>query len=284
MSRYQLALPPNIVRKALGEIQSRFPSVALSPPQTHDEMSYFFKHEFGDPEKTADLTVTAYPSALARAKEHSSAFQTLPADLPPMRCELSRAGLLECAPYYKVIGVVTLMIIHHRSVEPPPRKWADLCRPDLVDSVVIPPESTPAPAIYGCYMDKFCGVDGAVAASRVNAKLLPQDINKSVDAGDYKAGMVFPAFARTFRTGMAKAVWPEEGAVAIPLIAFVKKRASEAAVETLRYLCSEPFQRLLAVDGLFCPMLASVPLFDEMMANKSRIAWLGWEDYIQLGK
>ncbi len=52
----------------------------------------------------------------------------------------------------------------------------------------------------------------------------------------YKAGMVFPALARTFRLGMARAVWLREGAVVIPLLAFLKHGAGKEAVRALHAL------------------------------------------------
>jgi ABC-type Fe3+ transport system substrate-binding protein len=282
MTTLHLSLPPNIARQAIDDIRARFADATVLAPQTHDEMSDFYNHRFGEGDTTADLTVTAYPGALARAFAHRNQLAALPADLPPMRPALARAGLLESHPFFKVIGVVTLMMIHHRSMDPPPEKWADLCRREWAGAVVIPPPSTPAPALYAYWMTRLCGDDGRHAAARADALLFPQDINKAVDEGRYKAGVVFPAFARTFRTGMARAVWPAEGAVAVPLLAFVKKGAGPDAVAVLRHLLADPFQQLLATNGLFAPVLASVPFFDEMTANAGRLLWMGWQDYLAL--
>ncbi|MCJ8499756.1 ABC transporter substrate-binding protein [Desulfatitalea alkaliphila] len=283
MTLLHLSLPPNIARQAGDDIRARFADVIVREPQTHEEMSDFYNARFGEAQATADLTVTAYPGALTRALTHRNQLAALPADLPPMRPELAKAGLLESHPFFKVIGVVPLLLIHHRDVDPPPVGWADLCRADLAGAVVIPPHSTPAPALCKYWMTRLCGEEGRRAAGQVDPQLFPQDINKAVDEGRYKAGMVFPAFARTFRNGMARAVWPEEGALAVPLIAFVKRGAGPDAVAVLRHLLALPFQEMLAVQGLFAPVLGSAPLFDEMKANGGRLLWMGWEDYASLG-
>ncbi len=143
-----------------------------------------------------------------------------------------------------MVAAVTLMIIYHKRVDPPPQGWTDLCREDLAGEVVIPPYNTPAPALYVHCMGSLFGEKGKTAAARAHAKLFPQDINQYVDAGVYKAGMVFPALARTFRLGMARAVWLREGAVVIPLLAFLKHGAGKEAVRALHALFSEKFKPL----------------------------------------
>lgn len=279
-----LAVPPNIARQVLSEIQAAFPCASLHPPQNHDEMADFFCNIFGDEEKTADLTLTAYPSALARAARYEQVFAPMPPDLPAMRRELLDLGLREPGPRVRVVAAVTMMIIHHQSVDPAPKGWADLCREDLAGQVVIPPHNTPAPALYAHYLEKLCGEKGKKAAARAQARLLPQDINKTVDEGVYKAGMVFPAFARTFRLGMARAVWPEEGAVVIPLLAFLKRGAGEEAVSALRAFFSPKIQSIVADNGLFCPVIEGIPVFSEMLDNGSRLLWSGWDHYMALGE
>lgn len=282
--RLHLAIPPNIARHVISEIQSAFPDASIHPPQTHDEMDAFFKYQFGHPDHTADLTLTAYPSALSRAIETKDIFAPMPEGLPEMREELLRVGLREPLPFFKVAAVVTMLIIHHESVVPPVEGWADLCRDDLAAGVVIPPHNTPAPMLYAYYMEKLCGEEGRRASALAQAKLFPQDINKTVDEGTYKAGMVFPAFARTFRLGNARAVWPKEGAIAIPLLAFLRKDAPDEAVDVLKIVFSSKIQTIIAENGLFCPVREGIALFSEMAAHDSRLIWSGWEDYIKLAQ
>ncbi len=281
MTDIQLAIPPNIVRKTTGDLKAMFPGIVVRPHQTHPEMEAFFADEFGKEDKTAHLTLTAYPSALARLAESGgdSVFAETPAGLPPMRPELARAGLREENLFYRVVAAITLVIVSNKRTRPFPEGWADLCHEDIRDRVVIPPEETPAPALYAYYMEKFMGPRGAEAASRVRKKMLPQDINNAVDTGQYMAGMVFPAFARTFRHGNAAMVWPKEGALTLPLLAFLKKDAPEQAREILKYILGKEYQSFLAGNGLFCSVRDDVDFFEEMIENQCRINWMGWPDY-----
>jgi hypothetical protein len=279
-----LAIPPNIIRKSMADITRDFPEVVIRSPQTHPEMDVFFQTAFGKEEATADLTVTAYPDALksARAQGEDTIFRSLPTDLIPMRSILVNIGYKEPDPFFKVIAVVTMLIIYHQAVTPAVSGWCDLCREDLIGAMVIPPDNTPAPAVYACYMERICGKRGKEAAEKVNARLLPQDINTAVDSGEYKAGMVFPAFARTFRKGHAIKVWPREGAITLPLLAFIKKKAPKEAEDILRYLLGEAYQTFISKSGLFLPVRPKIPLFEEMIHGNDRLHWLGWDNYCSL--
>lgn len=281
MTDIHLAIPPNIVRKTTSDLQKKFPGISIRPPRTHTEMDDFFANDFGIKEKTADLTLSAYPSSLAliNSTDKKSIFALMPKTLPPMRPTLAKAGLSEDNPFFRVVAVVTLVMISHKDTHPFPKAWADLCHENLFDQVVIPPEETPAPALYAYYMEKFCGEQGKKAAARVDKKLLPQDINNAVDDGEYKAGMVFPAFARTFRHGNAAMVWPKEGALTLPLLAFLKKDAPEEAGKILDYIFDTQYQTFLAKSGLFCSVRKDVEFFEEMILNNCRLNWMGWRDY-----
>ena len=281
MTDIHLAIPPNIVRKTTDDLKKKFPGVSIRPHQTHLEMDDFFVKEFGKEEKTADLTLSAYPASLVGLREagEKSIFAAMPETLPPMRSALAKVGLSEDNSFFKVVAVVTLVIIAHKDTQPFPESWADLCHENINSKVVIPPEETPAPALYAYYMEKFCGEQGKKAALKVHKKMLPQDINTSVDAGQYKAGMVFPAFARTFRQGNAAMVWPKEGALTLPLLAFLKKDAPGQAIEILDYIFDTQYQSFLAQSGLFCSVREDVEFFEEMILNNCRLNWMGWLDY-----
>lgn len=279
-----LAIPPNIVRKTTDDLKQKFPGIRVRPHQTHPEMDAFFSRDFGDPQKTADLTLTAYPSALAHRRDEpdGGAFQALPNDLPGLSPRLSDTGFTESSPFYKVVAVVTLVIIANKDISPFPRSWKDLCSERLKDRVVIPPEDTPAPALYAYYMEKLYGETGRRAARAAHKKLLPQEINHAVDQGDYAAGMVFPAFARTFRSQGAAMVWPEEGALTLPLLAFLKKDAPDLAKDVLAHVMGHEYQAFLSSSGLFCSVREDVPEFWELKEGENTLNWMGWPDYCAL--
>ena len=282
MTRIHLAVPPNIARTLIQDLSRLFPEAEIIPPMTHDEMDHFFTHEFGHEEASAHLTLTAYPQALQRAlsPEHTHLFAPMPQSLPPMREELIQIGLKESHPLFRCVCVVPMMILISNQLESSVSGWADLVATTQGDKVVIPPHNTPAPNLFRLYMAELCGETGVQFADSVHATLLPQDINKSIDEGTYLAGMAFPAFARTSRGGNTQAIWPKEGAVAIPLMALIRKDAPKEAQNILNALFSHDIQNRLAREGLFVSVRDDVPLIDEMIENQNTLAWCGWNRHI----
>lgn len=282
MSDVFMVLPPNVVRRTDSEVNRLFPAVQLRPHHTHGEMDRYFSLEFGRPEFTADLTVSAYPQALAAAAA-SDIFAPRPGDLPPLRPELARAGLGDAPPEVIIIGVVAVIFIHHLGLTSPPRAWGDLTKDEYLGKVVTPPHDTPMPALFRHYLEAHYGQRGAAAADALHAELYPLDINKAVDEGRYAVGMAIPAFGRTFRNASARMVWPAEGAVAVPVMAFLRRDASPDARRVLDYLLSDPYQDYLSTTGLICPAVASAPPFDELKENQWRLLYSGWEAYARVG-
>ena len=197
-----------------------------------------------------------------------------------MRQELIQAGLKEESDIYKVVCVVPMMILTGKEMAEKITGWKDLAEEPFPGRMVIPPANTPAPDLFRLYMESLCGEKGRMAADTVQASLLPQDINKSIDEGNHLAGMVFPAFGRTSRNGTTQAIWPEEGAVAIPLVALLRADAPPKATQILDVIFSNLIQTRLAEEGLFLAIRDDVPLIDEMVENHNHLAWCGWENHI----
>ncbi|PIE69597.1 MAG: hypothetical protein CSA21_01410 [Deltaproteobacteria bacterium] len=280
-----LAIPPNIARKTIDDLKKDFPGIHIRPHQTHVEMDAFFEKDFGKPEHTADLTLTAYPSALTRLvamDDPGQVFASMPETLPALRPDLADLGVTEANPYYRVVCLVCLVAIAHKDTNPFPQAWGDLCHENIRDAMAIPPEETPAPALYTYFQTRLNGDAGREAARRTNKTLLPLDINQGVDAGDFKAGMLLSAFARTFRHNNARMVWPREGAFALPLLAFLKKDAPREALDILTIIFGRSFQEFLAKDGGFVPVRADVDVFGEVAENHCHIQWMGWQDYTSM--
>ena len=280
MSSAFVVLPPNVVRKTLSELSAMLPGLHLVPHNTHGELDQYFAREFGDPEVTHDLTVTAYPAALAPevGLDSSGVFEPLPSHLPPMRPELQSLGMAEPNRYMRVVAVVPLIFIHHKSLTPPPQSWQDLCHPSLRGKVVCPPNDTPMPALSRAFLGQLYGGQGREAAQDFKAEMYPLDINKAVDQGQYLAGLAIPAFGRNFRDKGGAMVWPKEGGVAIPIVAMLKKGAGADALEALDHLFSPQFQEFLSLSGVLYPVLAGTPLPPEM-EPPARLLWLGWEQW-----
>lgn len=285
MSSAFVVLPPNVVRKATSDLEKTLPGLNLVPHNTHGELDRYFADDFGTPYLTHDLTVTAYPAAVAPAKNiaGSGLFRPMPDHLPPMRPMLTDQGMAEPNAFIKVIAFVPLVYIHHKSLQPPLESWEDLCSPVLHGKVVCPPLDTPMPALSRAFLTELYGEKGLAAATAFRPEMYPLDINKAVDDGQYLAGLVIPSFGRTFRNNGGVMVWPSEGAVAIPLMAMLKKDAGDEALQALDYLLSEEFQDFLGNSGVLIPVREGASLPPEAQPPR-KIIWPGWEKLTNLGE
>ena len=250
------------------------------------EFAAYFSEKIAAKAHIPDLIVTPYPQALLYAfpPEACELFAPVPEDLPPMRPDLAQHGLAEPSPYLRVVTVFPLVLACHTASTPTPRSWRDLCDDRLRGSIVLPPDDTPVPAIYRHYMRHVYGDAAAPALEVASPGLNPQDINRAVDEGRYAVGVFIPAFGRSFRGGGACMVWPEDGALAIPLFAMLRRDASEDAVRLLRFLLSLEYQEFLSLSGLHIAVHPDAEYFEEMAAADGRLLWAGWDHQREIGR
>jgi len=279
-----LAIAPNIVRKTVQDLSRLDLSLELVPPQTHGEM-LAFSDNFGQDDVPA-LTLCAYPQYLYNLLklQLTGALAPMPESLPAMRRELTSIGLAEPSRYFRVIGIVPFIIAAAKNVEPPILDWEDFCRPDVCESVAVPPDDTPLPALFDAMMSAMYGDKATEVMRHKNTAYTPLDINKRIDAGEFKAGVSIPAFSRNYRNENGHLVWPASGAWPVPLIASMRHDAHEDAQTFLHYLLSNDYQRYLAESGGIVPVVEGVPWFEEMNDNDARLNWPGWDALVSLGK
>ena len=286
MSKAFIIVPPNVFRKTMADLASRFPGVETTPPQTHAEFAAYFAEQVAAKRDVPDLIVTPYPQALRYVDppRGPELFEPMPTDLPPMRGDLADKGLAEPNPLIRVVTVFPLVLACSHAVDSPPSGWRDLCDERFRGSIVLPPDDTPVPAIYRFYMRRLFGEAAEPALDTVSPGLSPQDINREVDQGRHKVGVLIPAFGRTFREGGASMVWPCEGALAIPSFAMLRRGAAPDAVEALRYLLSREYQEYLSMSGLHIPVHPDARCFEEMQEADGSLLWAGWECQKAIGE
>ena len=279
-----LAIAPNILRKTVQDL-SRFDlPLELIPPQTHQEMQDF-SMQFGLNGDIPGVTLCAYPEFLynlLKYQEHGK-LAPLPRSLPPMRKELTTLGMAEPSPYFRVIAFVPFVIATAKGITPPIEDWEDLCRPDICNSIAVPPNDTPLPTLFDTMMTANYGDKAAGPIEGKNTSYTPLDINKHIDAGDFLAGVSIPAFSKTYRDGNGCMVWPKSGAWPVPLVATVRADAPDEAMVLLNYLLSNHYQSYLAETGSLIPVVEGIPWFTEMADNGGRLQWPGWDALVSLG-
>ena len=286
MNDILLNLTPNVMRKTISDIGFRFPGIRILPIKTHEEMGNYFDSLFGRPETRLedlpDIIITAYPQVIGNKDwiEKSGFFQPIPEDLPPLRSDLRENGFSEPTVYFRMIAIVPLILIYNKNDEEPPLGWEDLLDEGFFGRVVCAPEDTPVPRFYRFYLRYLFGERAEGIIAHMDYKLYPLDINMKVDGGVYRAGLLIPAFARSSRGGNVVACWPKEGAIAVPLVALLRKGACPEAIGILRYLLSTEYQRFISQMGGLIPVRENVPLSEEI---EGKLLWAGWDAYRQLG-
>ena len=276
-TRIYLVLPPNIMRRAREGITARFPEADLDAPDIHAEM-FDFANNFGNGPIPA-LTVSAYPQIVLRAGQLADEGRlAMPdASLPPLREELAALGMTPPVDRLRIVAVVPGVLAASCSLTHTLEDWPDLCDPDFPGPVGCPPKDTPLPYLAKAVFTRIAGEKAAKLLDSLDTKSNPIDINKRIASGELTAALVIPAFARTFRGGTGRMIWPKSGALAIPLMACLSADAAPVAHEILAYLLSGEFQSVAVADGVIAPVIPGVSGFEELEENRWNLFWPGWD-------
>ena len=276
-TRIYLVLPPNIMRRAREAITARFSEATLDAPDIHAEM-FSFASTFGQGDIPA-LTVSAYPQIVLRAEQLAGTgrFASPNASLPPLREELVALGMTPPVDALRLVAVVPGVLAAANSLAYPLEDWADLLSPSFPLPVGCPPRDTPLPFLVEAAFTAMAGERAKGLLANLDTRSNPIDINKRIASGDLSSSFIIPAFARTFRGGTGRMVWPKSGALAIPLVACIAADAAPVAHEILAYLLSDEFQQALAEGGVVAPVISKVAGFEELEENDWNLLWPGWD-------
>jgi ABC-type Fe3+ transport system substrate-binding protein len=282
--KLSLTFPPNVLRQVREAIMTRWPELDLGIPDVHQEM-FMAASDFGQGELPA-LTVSAYPQIALNAMKLSAEnrLAALAEDLPPLRKEFSALGLTPPVKELRLVGVVPGMLAAGAAFSGKLEDWGDMCAPDFPGPIGCPPEDTPMPYLVEKIFRGRVGDAVEQLLNKLDTSSNPIDINKRLGLGELTAALIIPAFARTFRDGPARMVWPTGGALAVPLMACLAAEAPPAAHEVLAYFLSDDFQRNVASNGVFAPVRPDIPGFEELEANRWNFFWPGWELFLDAAR
>ena len=268
-----LALPPNLARHFREDLARRFPDVDTGTPDIHQEM-YDFALRCG-PTPPSGLVVSAYPQLTRNVLDDSRPFAPHRADLPPLRPELVRLGLTPPAPQLVLVAVVPCILGVSDERAGWLDDWSGLLRPEYPGPLATPPRDTPLPYVAELLLDSLGGADRP--GPPLDTLSTPLDINRRVATGELAAGLLIPAFARSFRGEGARMVWPRSGALAVPLVACIGSDAPPVAHELLAHLLSRGAQEHLSLNGGVVPVREDTPGFPELEESGWRLLWPGWD-------
>lgn len=282
--RVYLVMPPNIMRRVREMIVARFPDTELDAPDIHAEM-FAFATNFGKGQVPA-LTVSSYPQILLHTKTLAKEGRLVPpsASLPPLREELVKIGLSQPDSVSRIVTLVPAVLAASASLAHKLEDWPDLCADDFPGPIGCPPADTPLPYLAETVLRSMVGDRVKNFLKKRDLSSNPIDINKRIAVGELTASMLIPAFARTFRSGTGRMVWPKSGALAIPITASIAADADPVAHEILAFLLSNEFQGGVIADGAICPVIPDVPGFEELEENHWNLFWPGWESLLTVAE
>jgi len=165
---------------------------------------------------------------------------------------------------------------------PVPRRWSDLLDERYADQIVADgareQRFAPIPLLY---FYKNHGETGLVRfVKNIREDWHPAEMVKLAGAAEGKGAGIYIvpwSFARARRWPRhVQLVWPEEGAIASPLYAWVKKTALGPVQDIARALVSAELGRQFVQAGF--PVLS--PDVDNLLPEGAHFCWLGW-DYVR---
>ncbi|MCM0756499.1 ABC transporter substrate-binding protein [Desulfovibrio aminophilus] len=265
-----LALPPNVARSVRSRIAERFPDARVGAPDIHQEMYEFAAKCGASP--FAGFAVSAYPQLVRNVLRDRPSFAVPEVDAPELRPELRALGLTPPAPELRIVAVAPCVLAVNERWAATVSDWGHLVGRDFSDSLGTPPRDTPLPFLAE---ELLAGFDAPPV--RLDTASTPLDINRRVSSGELGAGLLIPAFGRTFRGGRARMVWPDSGALAVPLVACIGREAPRRAHDILEYLLSREVQAFLSSCGGVVPVRQDVPGFAELEESGWKMRWPGWD-------
>jgi hypothetical protein len=283
-NRVYLALPPNTMRRAREIVSVRFPGADIGAPDSHQEM-FDFASGFGEKAIPA-LSVSAYPQMVLRAVSLApdGRLASPDAKLPPLREEFVSLGMTPPVSALRIVSVVPGVLAAAASLSHRLEDWIDLCSPDFPGPVGCPPADTPMPYLVETIFGRLAGEGAQNLLKKLDARSNPIDINKRIASGELSAALIIPAFARTFREGVGRMVWPKSGALAIPVVACLAADAAPVAHAVLAWLLSDEFQRVIVSDGVIAPAVSGIPGFEELEASGWNLFWPGWDLFLSVAR
>lgn len=194
------------------------------------------------------------------------------------------SGLLDREGWYTPYSAwvhVLLVDLGKLGSLPPPRRWSDLLDPRYADLIISDgahdQRFAPVPLLH---FYKEHGEAGVVQlAKNIREDWHPAEIVKRVGGPESKAAIyIVPwSFARARQwPGQVRLIWPEDGALASPLYAWVKAGARGAVKAVAQGLVSAELGRPFALAGF--PVLN--PDVDNLLPAEASFTWLGW-DYVR---
>jgi ABC-type Fe3+ transport system substrate-binding protein len=190
-------------------------------------------------------------------------------DLEPFRDPKRRLHVISAIP---MVLVVNGEVLGERKA---PGSWRELASEDYAQSIAYPNEDEDLKNALLLYFYQSGG-EAAVARFAQNCQLPlhPSQMVKSRRLAQKPAIMIMPYFFAKIaqKEKGFQVVWPEEGALSIPIFLAADRRMDEAERRALDFFFTEEAGRIFAERGYFPSSVAGVE--NELLGG---LWWLGWD-------
>lgn len=281
-----LFVPINIGRNLQNLLKRKAPGTEFISPSSSVEELKYFEDVLTNPvkENLPELIVTLQPEVLKyfQDPELQDYYTQFSQEFPQLRSDLKQKGLDSTHPLIKPLLFAPIIMLVNKDIRNPPAKWEDLLQPRFNGRVLAPDIHTPVSIAFNFLMEGLGDeliVKDFLQAMKYSG--LPFDVITGVNKGYYDAGLLPLPFARYSMGKNLETVIPEEGAIILPELMFIRKDASEETLAIAHELFGRNIQRFFSQLGALIPVIEDIPVPVEIKQNM-KFYWKGWEWYGQL--
>ncbi len=285
-SKIHLFVPINIGRNLESLLKRKAPDTEfITPASSAEELKYFAKI-FDNPvkEKLPELIVTLQAEIFKYFKrdEVREHFDNINNIFPDLRKDLTALDFNSTSPFIKPLLFVPLIMLINKDVKNPPTSWNELFKKRFRGKILLPDIHTPVSVSFNALMkDMAKGENTDDFFTSLKHSGLPFDVITGVNKGFYDIGILPLPFARYNMGKNIETFIPDEGAIILPQMMFMRKDASEATKEVARNLFGKNIQRFFSQLGALIPVIEEIPLPVELK-DKPKFYWENWEWYQNL--
>ncbi len=279
-------VPINIGRNLESLLKRKAPNTEFITPSSSGEELKYFADIFKNPvkEELPELIVTLQPEILKHfeqpeVRKHYVDFNT---EFPELRNDLKELNFESSQSFVKPLLYTPIIMLVNKEVENPPKTWKDLLDKRFHGKVLAPNAQTPVSKAFRFLIKEIAaGENTDLFFETIKYSGLPFDVITGVNKGYYDVGLLPLPFARYNMGKNLNTLIPEEGAIVLPEMLFLRKDASPETLEVAKNLFGKNIQRFFSQLGALIPVIEEIPLPVEVKTEMN-FYWKGWDWYKNL--
>ena len=282
-SKIFLFVPINIGRNLESLLKRKAPNTVFITPSSSSEELKYFNEIFENPvkEDLPELIVTLQPDILKHFEKPavSEHYITIPNEFPDLRADLKALDFESSQDFVKPLLYTPIIMLVNKDVKNPPKAWKDLLDPRFHGKVLAPDAQTPVSIAFDFLIKDIAnGKNTDAFFKNMKYSGLPFDVITGVNKSFYDVGLLPLPFARYNMGKNLDTLIPEEGAIVLPEMLFIRKDASAETLAVAKDLFGKNIQRFFSQLGALIPTIEEIPLPVEIKTDMN-FYWKGWDWY-----